>query len=491
MVAAGIFSLAAIGGAVWVSAWATRQGLAGGFGGAPSVVRTIAFADDRKWLRDPLYRKELLWFARDRSAVVQTILIPISVAAFQLINLRRVLEEATGQWHWLCTVAVVFGTYFLFILGPRSLISEGAALWIALTWPRGMESLLKAKARLWCLLASVPVGLGLVVAVILYPAAWWKIALVAAGWWLFSRSLAQKSVTLVQTPSSSGEPEPVSPGRRWAAWLGTFTFAAGIASQQWYLAVTGVVYSWVTAAAMWQNFRERLPYLFDPWSERLPRPPTLMHAMVAILAMMEVVSMASAFTIGAGATQYLWMVLAITYATVGLLTWAVMRRWLINRDVPDREIWSWEVPGERHASLWEMLPLGAACGAALGFGAWGYADSLQWWWPRAAESFKAGATYFSQYPMEHLWLAFATVICAPLAEEYLFRGLLFRALDREWGGWRAILGSAAFFAIYHPPQAWPLVFAVGVLNAWLFRSSRSLWPCVAAHAAYNLVVVLH
>ena len=30
------------------------------------------------------------------------------------------------------------------------------------------------------------------------------------------------------------------------------------------LAVTGVVYSWVTAAAMWQNFRARLPFLFDP-----------------------------------------------------------------------------------------------------------------------------------------------------------------------------------------------------------------------------------
>jgi len=37
------------------------------------------------------------------------------------------------------------------------------------------------------------------------------------------------------------------------------------------------------------------------------------------------------------------------------------------------------------------------------------------------------------------------------AEEYLFRGLLFRALDRESGGWRAVAGSAAFFAVYHPP----------------------------------------
>jgi membrane protease YdiL (CAAX protease family) len=58
------------------------------------------------------------------------------------------------------------------------------------------------------------------------------------------------------------------------------------------------------------------------------------------------------------------------------------------------------------------------------------------------------------------------VLIAPFTEEYLFRGLLFRALDREWGGWRAVVGSAAFFAIYHRHSpgfpwrswAWPTHF---------------------------------
>ena len=43
----------------------------------------------------------------------------------------------------------------------------------------------------------------------------------------------------------------------------------------------------MTAAAMWQNFRARLPYLYDPWSERLPAAPTLMHAMVAVALLVE------------------------------------------------------------------------------------------------------------------------------------------------------------------------------------------------------------
>ena len=73
----------------------------------------------------------------------------------------------------------------------------------------------------------------------------------------------------------------------WAAQLGMLTFAIGVLTQQWHIAVMGIVYSYVTAAAMWQNFRARLPYLYDPWSEELPPPPTLMHAMIAISILVE------------------------------------------------------------------------------------------------------------------------------------------------------------------------------------------------------------
>ena len=82
------------------------------------------------------------------------------------------------------------------------------------------------------------------------------------------------------------------------------------------------------------------------------------------------------------------------------------------------------------------------------------------------------------------------VLFAPFAEEYLFRGLLFRALDREWGGWKAILGSAAFFTVYQPTLAWIPVFTLGVLNAALFKKSGRLLPAIALHMAYNLVVTM-
>jgi membrane protease YdiL (CAAX protease family) len=78
---------------------------------------------------------------------------------------------------------------------------------------------------------------------------------------------------------------------------------------------------------------------------------------------------------------------------------------------------------------------------------------------------------------------------APFAEEFLFRGLLYRALDREWGGWRAVVGAGAFFAVYHPALSWAPVAMLGAMNALLFKRTGHLAPAVAAHIAYNAVVL--
>jgi len=94
-------------------------------------------------------------------------------------------------------------------------------------------------------------------------------------------------------------------------------------------------------------------------------------------------------------------------------------------------------------------------------------------------------------PNFHLCYAVMAIGAAPFSEEYLFRGLLFRALDREWGGgWRAVAGSALFFAMYHPVFAWLPVALLGAANALLFKQTGRLAGAVALHMAYNAVVLL-
>jgi hypothetical protein len=195
----------AAAGAVRFSVWGAQRGLSGNFASVdsgPSVRKGgIRFG------KEPLYRKEFLWFIRDRSAIVQTILIPLTVASVQVFNLRGILSGAQGAWNYLCGVAILFGTYFLWILGPKSLSSEGSALWIALTWPRGLESLLKAKAWLWSMISTAIVAVVLCYAEFLFPAEIWKIVLVGIGWFFFGRCMAEKAVTLVSVTSSFGKQE--------------------------------------------------------------------------------------------------------------------------------------------------------------------------------------------------------------------------------------------------------------------------------------------
>ncbi len=511
-----LLSAAAIACGVGFTVWGAQRGLSGAVADtAPSGARLRRGTGKApRFGRDPLYRKEVLWFLRDRSALVQAVLIPLTIAGYQLFNLRGVLSRAGGEWNYTCGAVIFFGTYFLWVLGPKSLASEGQALWIALGWPRGLEDLLKAKARLWTLLSSC-----LVLPVLLWAAFYFRgdvpqIALLAVGWWFFARSMAEKSVTLVTVSDSSGEPQPQNRSRRSGAQLGMLTFALGVVTRQWHIAMLGIVFSWITAAAMWQNFRARLPYLYDPWSEKLPLPPTLMHAMVAISLMVE-----SSAVLMTGAVAFLPKLSqpaapALAYALSATLVFLGTTRFFYNRGVVPNQVWTWmdgapALPrqeqslemylaepelswAERYGLAGPGLPRALLMAVALGLALGGfgtlYTIALEHI-PSLAPKLQASHQAFAGSSVLRISYAVMAVGFAPFAEEYLFRGLLFRALDREWGGWRALAGAAAFFTVYHPVLAWPPVFLVGLVNCMLFKATRRLLPCILVHMIYNAVIV--
>ncbi|HMK91319.1 MAG TPA: CPBP family intramembrane glutamic endopeptidase [Methylocystis sp.] len=442
---------------------------------------------------DPVLKKELLWFRRDRGAIVTALVIPITMAALQLFNLRSFFAQAQTVWNYYCGAAVMFGTYFLVVLGPRSLASEGSALWIALTWPQGMEALLKAKARLWSSIICVIVWIALALGAWRFPAAAGEILVIAIGWGFFARSLGDKMVTLASIVPESGETRRAPWSQQMAAWLGTLTFAVGVTTLQWSLVAAGVVYSVMTAAAMWQNFRARLPYLYDPWSERAPPAPSLMHAMVAISAVVEGGAAFGAFAIIFVGQKNVAVAQAIGFTIAAVVAAIVLAQFLKNRGVSIAALWRWRSEASPEAfegarGLALSLALGLCAGLALGALALGYLWLLRQF-PASAAILDDLAKRQAAFPQLRQATVLLAVLVAPVAEEFLFRGLLYRALDREWGGWRAVLGTAAFFAVYHPALSWAPVGLLGAMNALLFKRAGRLAPAVLAHAAYNAVVV--
>ncbi|MBT5859990.1 MAG: CPBP family intramembrane metalloprotease [Alphaproteobacteria bacterium] len=84
-------------------------------------------------------------------------------------------------------------------------------------------------------------------------------------------------------------------------------------------------------------------------------------------------------------------------------------------------------------------------------------------------------------------LAFGAV-AVPIAEEFLFRGVLFRWLKDGWGLYAGVVGSALVFAAVHillGTSGALQIFLIGLALAYLYDITGSLWPSMVFHGVNN------
>lgn len=89
---------------------------------------------------------------------------------------------------------------------------------------------------------------------------------------------------------------------------------------------------------------------------------------------------------------------------------------------------------------------------------------------------------------EHVYLFFAVVVCAPIAEELFFRGLLFSVLRNKYSYWVSAVVVSLLFASMHwyLPQMFA-TFGLSLLLFLLIESRCSLIECMFAHGVWNLI----
>jgi len=149
-----------------------------------------------------------------------------------------------------------------------------------------------------------------------------------------------------------------------------------------------------------------------------------------------------------------------------------------------------------------VAPLGAAALPALGFRAAGWRSVVLGTLATAAVSVAVsqiglepqGVKQVMKIAREPAALLISLAVfagMAPLAEELVFRGLLYGWLAGRWGAGVAVVGSSIAFAAAHVELAHViLVLPLGLMFGWLRWRSGSLWPSLVAHMANNGLAVV-
>jgi uncharacterized protein len=93
----------------------------------------------------------------------------------------------------------------------------------------------------------------------------------------------------------------------------------------------------------------------------------------------------------------------------------------------------------------------------------------------------------------HAVLLALPVVCvaAPIVEETLFRGILYRWLRGVLPLTPAMVISGGVFALFHFNTLLFLPLAgLGVLLSWIYERSSSIWPGALVHGLFNLVGII-
>jgi membrane protease YdiL (CAAX protease family) len=89
------------------------------------------------------------------------------------------------------------------------------------------------------------------------------------------------------------------------------------------------------------------------------------------------------------------------------------------------------------------------------------------------------------------FFAVTAAVVAPLAEETFFRGFAFQGLKKRYGqGWGIFLSALLFSLAHMSPSGLVPIFILGLMLAWLFNKTKSIWPCIIVHCAYNSIALL-
>jgi hypothetical protein len=170
----------------------------------------------------------------------------------------------------------------------------------------------------------------------------------------------------------------------------------------------------------------------------------------------------------------------IALASLVLYGWTALAAWLFSLRTAGRSLALWGFRHPTRAWRW-VVPLGLAAV---------YAVSLA----HDAIVHPHQQAIVSEFPHSAIGAAMfvlVAVVMAPIFEEILFRGFLFRGLANSLGWvWAAAVSAAVFGAAHLQLDVFVPLAALGFVLAWAYHRTGSLWTNITMHALFNTIAVL-
>ncbi|HEU4582100.1 MAG TPA: CPBP family intramembrane glutamic endopeptidase [Polyangiaceae bacterium] len=434
--------------------------------------------------------KELCAIFRDRRLRAQTFITPLLVFGMQFWLNPQLLSDITGGPRHVATAAFAVASFTLATGACTSLAMEGSSLWMLYTAPQRLERLLFQKLRVWICVAYLFAGAVLVLAwsrapSLILPSLPY-VVLTLLGIFLY----AVIALGIGSLGTDPLEPEPrrrVRVGSVYLFMLLSSLFAYSIYAPSLWTKLVQLVLSALLAFALWQKLRDHLPYLLDPTAA----PPPQIGVSDGIIAALGffVLQGVFAFWFNDGGSEGRTLLLAFVSAGVSVTGFALFA--LYRSGVPRvlRALGLVRASDSRQ-SRWRQIALGLAAGLAAGGVALGYGLLLQRvsWLREWSERESTVLPDFESGSVPG-WFVVLGVFAAPLFEEFIFRGILYRGLRRSVNARRAVLASALVFALVHPVVAAPPVFVMALLAASAYERTGWLATPIAAHMSYNAIVL--
>ncbi len=170
---------------------------------------------------------------------------------------------------------------------------------------------------------------------------------------------------------------------------------------------------------------------------------------------------------------------ALVIGSLVLYGWEGLAAWLFSLRSAGRSLVLWGFRHPTKAYFW-VVPLGLAAVYAFSI----IHDLI------VKPEQQAIVSEFPHSALGAGMFVLVAVVMAPLFEEIVFRGFLFRGFANSWGWvWGALASAAIFGAAHLQLDIFLPLAALGFALAWAYHRTGSLWTCITMHALFNLIAV--